>query len=214
MKKVYNYRNTTDINCVVDGCPIGFHYSNYPHIAEKRHEFNMNPLTRSRWMLYKKQDKGKYLLNIDFKNRKLIFSLDSFQKSGLYEYLRYQWYYDVSDETIGIKDSYKEYFYGDGEMTAAAKRNLVPIDIEKLGFNIKVKDITSMEVVSKWWKSYTYIHLNFNRVLGHGTNIITLYFDKDDSEDFQFVINEINTMRRMIQSEEQEKILERLETIE
>lgn len=211
MNKIYNYRNTQNINCVVKNCPLGFDYENYPHIAKKRIEFKMNPLKGSRWMLYKQQDTGNYHLNVDFKNQKLKFSTNGYQKSNEYDYRRFKWYYDVVNEVIGIQRHFEDYFHSSGEMTPMGKRRLIPIDIVMLDFTVYIKELTSMEIISKWWKSHIYIKLTFNRLLRHGVNHITLKFHKSDSEDAKFVVDEINTIRRIIQSKEQEKLLERWE---
>lgn len=217
MKKVYNYRNTTNINCKVYNTPVGFKLSDYEEINEKLYELKENPIDIDKsWKTNDVQDKGNYHLNIDFKKKKLLFSINGSTASSIPMFSSYQWYYHIVDSEVfsSRNTDYEDLFNYWKELNWKGEKLLVPVDIKRLDFNVPVKDITSMEVISKWWRRYIYIQLNFNRVLKHGTDYVKLRFHKDDKQDADFIIKEINTMRRMIQSEEHERILNRFEDID
>lgn len=209
MRKVYNYRNTSDINCVVKNGPIGFVYDDYPEIAEKRHNHRQNPITDRTFRL-DGYDVSDYLLNVSFEEAKLKFEVNgSGNITNVHRFIAFKWYHHVIEDRI-YRYSRREgssFFSYNGELTSKGKRLLVPVTIRCLGFATDISDISSMEFIDKWWKSHIYINLKFKT----GLEPLELQFNKEDRDDAQFVVDEINTIRRIIQSKEQEEILSRWE---
>lgn len=216
MKKIFNYRNTRDINCIVGESPLGFKLEEYPEINEKRELLRLDKLDLPTkvFVTTSYTDTTKYHVNSLFKEKKLKFTVNGSNKIK-HPFLNRQHYLDVESLSVGATRAFTgegyTMYHNHNALNEKGKRYLYPVEMRVLNFDIEVSNITSMEFVSKWWKKHIYINFNLKHPLRTGKSSFKLYFSKDDKEDAKFIVQEVDSMRRMIQTQEHEKVLERWE---
>lgn len=220
MKTVYNYRNVSNILCNLDKAPVGFYYKDYPEINKLRHQASEPAPEDKKWVAYTFCPNQSYKVSIDFKERELVFKPTSkvinssvFKIQG-YPFSHFK-YFHVFEKRIYRPASGSKYFYSiSHDLSYTGEKVMANIgQVENLDFTVPIEHLTLLEIKTTFWSKKTKAKLKFTDALFSDISELILTFSREDKKDAEFLLNDINSVRRQIYSEQHEKVMNRLENL-
>lgn len=199
MKKVYKYRNISFIKGKVSLSLLGFYFKDYPEINDIAKKYNLDKEERgTKWAFYERFLTHMFEISTSYKTNTIVFN-PIYETS--YNHLscnKVGFYYNVKSGQLVTKDD----LHMEEILTYC-----VPVTFKPVQFHLSLENLSKIEIKSKWYLSDIFLKMEFNTKVIAGRDTFRIAFSKEQKEDLDFFIDDINSIRKKIESNHHEKFM-------